>query len=521
MTDTAHASPRSRVAHRPPRSRAEGLLPHVPRWAGLAIAAMAASTAGWLSGLFMPRGPITGAGVVVAMITGIVVGVVAGVVMRSRWAILVTPLIFVVAYEISRLGTVGPSVDRPDLSSELGVYMLVLGRGFHGVVGLVPIMVGAAVGAGLARRIHGARTPARGWREVSYRARQGGTLLLVIGMAGLAALLTRPGSTDPIVEPDGTPVPGSVAELTTVQLGGHEQTVLIRGRSVDNPVVLYLSGGPGQSDLGYTRSYMTELEEDFVFVVWDQRGSGTSYAALDPTDTWTLDQAVADTVALTRYLRDRFGQEKIYLFGNSWGSILGVLAVQSHPALFHAYIGAGQMASPTATDQALYDQILDYAERTDDADLAARMRAYGPPPYEEVMAYGLVIQYYDRLAPYPKTDYFRTQGPPGIDGAGVSEYGPLDKINKLKAIADMGAVMYPQLQQVDFRTQVPQLDVPVYLTQGAHELAARSVPTRQWFDRLAAPHKEWITFADSGHVPQFEEFPRFHEVMVQIAQRHG
>ena len=135
----------------------------------------------------------------------------------------------------------------------------------------------------------------------------------------MAALLTRPGTTDPIVDGQGKPAEGSVAELARVPLGGHEQTVLIRGRRVTDPVLLYLAGGPGQSDLGYTRAYMTEMENDMVFAVWDQRGTGTSYSALDPTETLTLRQAVADTIELAEYLRTRFGKERINLFGNSWG----------------------------------------------------------------------------------------------------------------------------------------------------------------------------------------------------------
>ena len=103
----------------------------------------------------------------------------------------------------------------------------------------------------------------------------------------------------------------------------------------------------------------------------------------------------------------------------------------------------------------------------------------------------------------------------------MSEYGALDKVNKEKAMADMGAVMYPQLQGLDFRTQVPRLDVPVYLVMGAHELSARTGPARAWFDALAAPTKQWITFESSGHVPQFEEFPRFREVLRQIMQNPG
>ena len=45
-----------------------------------------------------------------------------------------------------------------------------------------------------------------------------------------------------------------------------------------------------------TRALFADLERDFVVVDWDQRGVGKSYAALDPPATWTLDQAVSDTI---------------------------------------------------------------------------------------------------------------------------------------------------------------------------------------------------------------------------------
>lgn len=286
-------------------------------------------------------------------------------------------------------------------------------------------------------------------------------------------------------------------------------------------MLLYLAGGPGQSDLGYTPAYMSELENDFVFAVWDQRGTGTSYAGLDPVDTLTLDQTVSDTIRLATYLRDRFGQQKIYLMGSSWGTTLGVLAVQRHPELFHAWIGTGQMASQLASDRIIDRQVVDYAARTGDQALAGRMQGYGPPPYRDMYAYAFLIGYYDKIGLYPKTPYFQTQGPDGIDGSGAVEYGPLDKINKEKAIIDVAAVLYPQLQGVDFRTQVPRLDVPVYLVEGANELSARTGPAREWFDRLQAPAKHWITFENSGHIPQFEEFPRFRAVLADIVRQQS
>ena len=116
-----------------------------------------------------------------------------------------------------------------------------------------------------------------------------------------------------------------------MRLGGADQTVMIRAADPDKPVLLYLSGGPGQSDLAYARVLLEPLTADFVVAVWDQRGSGRSYEALDPTSSLTLQQAVADTVELSEYLRIRFTEQKVYLLGESWGTTLGVLAVQDRP----------------------------------------------------------------------------------------------------------------------------------------------------------------------------------------------
>jgi proline iminopeptidase len=479
------------------------------------------AVAGVIAAHIMPRGPVTAAHVVIGIMAGFVVGGVAGFVLRSRWAILLAPAVFVVANEITRIALTGPTVDRPEFSTMFGLLVLILGRGFQAVIQLLPMMLAAAVGAGVARRVTAGEPRPAGWHRAALWARRAVIVVVTSAIVLLGALLTQPGFTEPFIDADGDPVPGSVAELAEVSLGGKEQAVLLRGRSSTNPVLLYLAGGPGQSDLGYTRAYMTELEEDFVFAVWDQRGTGKSYPALDPVETLTLDRTVQDTIELTSYLADRFDQQKIYLMGSSWGTTLGVLAVQRRPDLFHAWIGTGQMASQLASDTIIYQQVLDYAARTGDEALAERMREYGPPPYRDMYAYAFVIDYYEKIGPYPKTTYFQTQGPPGIDGTGATEYGLLDKINKEKAIIDTAAVLYPQLQDVDFRDQVPALEVPVYLIQGAHELSARTEPAREWFDALQAPSKQWITFEDSGHIPQFEEFPRFRAALAQIVREQS
>lgn len=66
-------------------------------------------------------------------------------------------------------------------------------------------------------------------------------------------------------------------------------------------------------DYFLTEKYPTGLEDDFIVVWWEQRGSGISSSPNIARETLTLEQMISDTIELTNYLRHRFGKEKIYI----------------------------------------------------------------------------------------------------------------------------------------------------------------------------------------------------------------
>ena len=218
------------------------------RRVGPVVAAALAVGSALVSAAITPRGPITTTQVLVSMAAALAVGVGAGLVMGSRWSMLVTPLTFISVFELARLGVNGPTVDGIHPGSLYGLMALVLGRGVHGLLVILPMIVGARFGVELAARL-GKSTMARmgpvGWLM---------TGIFTAGLLAFAVLVARPGTTAPIVGSDGQPLPGSVAELTTVRIGGHDQALMIRGRSIESPVLLHLAGGPGGTDLGAMRA---------------------------------------------------------------------------------------------------------------------------------------------------------------------------------------------------------------------------------------------------------------------------
>lgn len=491
------------------RSRAEEVV--APRFAdhhawvlvGVALPVVAGLVSGWL----MPRGPLTAGQALVGMGVALATGAAAGFAWGNRWGILGVPLAYLIVFELARTHVVGPTVQGVHLFSGVyGVLAFALGHVFPAVLSCAPLLVGAVYGTVLAGQLRGlpGAPVGLGWMVVAPA--------LTVLLALLAGAIARPAATSSIVGQGGDPVAGSVAELTHVIIGGREQALMIRSRSVENPVLLYLAGGPGGTDMGAMRADVT-LEQYFTVVVWDQRGAGKSYAALDPTSAVTVDRLVADAVEVTDYLRTRFAQERVYLVGQSWGSLLGALAVQSRPDLYHAFVGVGQMVSPTATDVVFWEDALAWAESEGNVRLAGRLRRNGPPPYQDLLAYDPVVAHEHDWNAYP-----------GFDGSNempatlfVPEYDFMDRVNAFRGFLDSAAILYPQLQGLDLRLSAAQLAVPVTVVIGEYEARGRREPALEWFERLEAPTKDLIVVAGAGHRANFDDPAGFARVMRGVA----
>lgn len=173
-----------------------GHLPHMPtvgqdsrlgqawrdRWVRRGIAVGVPALAALALGFVMPRGPITTGDGLTSMIVGALVGLVAGFALRSRWAMLLAPAVFVAVFELVRLGTDGPTVDGIHTST-YGFFAFAVGRGIHALLALAPMVLGAALGAGLGRRITEGGQVHHGRGRAGLYARRAVAALVGVGLA--------------------------------------------------------------------------------------------------------------------------------------------------------------------------------------------------------------------------------------------------------------------------------------------------------------------------------------------------
>jgi pimeloyl-ACP methyl ester carboxylesterase len=228
----------------------------------------------------------------------------------------------------------------------------------------------------------------------------------------------------------------------------------------------------------------------------------------------TPERYISDGRELVLYLRQRFGQEKVYVLGESWGSALGILLVQRYPELFHAFVGTAQMVAFLETDLICYEFAVNWAEERGDAQRVQQLQTQGPPPY-----YGDDVAW--KQVNYLKDTYAYMNQNPAINtdfntprDLASPEYGLLDKVNWVRGPLDTLGVVYQQLWDIDFREQAPRLDVPVYFLTGRHDVNAPPALIEEYYELLDAPHKELIWFERSGHSPWVSESEKFIDVMV-------
>jgi pimeloyl-ACP methyl ester carboxylesterase len=344
-------------------------------------------------------------------------------------------------------------------------------------------------------------------------------LALVVLLVGFVLVSQWTAHTPSIIGADGQPLPGSIASLEKVKLGGVDQWLIIRGYDVSKPVLLFLSGGPGASEAARFLRFNSELEKHFVVVIWEQRGCGKSYPSLNPKSALTIDQYASDVIELTEILRMRFDEQKIYLVGHSWGTIIGVRAAQARPDLFRAYVGTAQMVDVLETDQVIYEMVLEHSRQAGDTKFVQTLEAQGEPPYlgkNPIQLYATLFgrEYAVYEAPNIKDPEYRRDGDILMLMLKQPEYGWLDRVYYLLGLMNTFNAVYPQLQEMDFRLDAPRLDLPVYLMLGRHDMNNPYQIPEEYFNLLEAPSKQLVFFEDSGHGMIWEEADKFHDPMI-------
>ena len=291
----------------------------------------------------------------------------------------------------------------------------------------------------------------------------------------------------------------------------------MRGADKDNPILVFVHGGPGAVEMPFAWVFQRPWEDVFTVVQYDQRGAGRSYLLNDPATlapTMTVGRYRDDAIELIELLQTRYEKRKVVLLGHSWGSVVGLSVAVKRPDLLHAYVGVGQaidfrdgeragmawtrakaLAAGNSEAVAAIDALVPYPEGDFSIAKADGWRKYAIP-------FGSLMHNKPDL-----TEYFRT---PRLS----PEYTPADIAAWGKGSEFSVATLWPRLAGVSFKP-VTKMKVPIVFLLGRHDYTVPSAVAAAWFEKVDGPSKTLVWLEHSAHMPMVEEPGHFFAALLR------
>ena len=351
----------------------------------------------------------------------------------------------------------------------------------------------------------------------------GVAIACLVLLAVSSALLYRKYLQHKVAQARAITSPNGIESLEPVRIGGIDQWIEVRGQDVNNPILLFIHGGPGIAFMPLSGSFQGPWEKYFTVVQWDQRGAGKTYTSNDEElqrRTMNIPQMEEDTLEVANYLRTRFKRDKIFVIGHSWGSVLGLWLAHEHPEVLYAYVGVGQVVNMEQNEVAGYQDALQEARNRHNDE---------------------AIKDLEGIAPYPSatSDLAKTQtargwegnllGPPagGPDFTDVKrlltdlvsspEYSLADDYSFIHGQMSLFSIkiLNPEMMKIALDKLGPEFRVPIFFFEGRRDPFTRPTPVWDYSQAIKVPQKDFVWFENSGHFPFFEEKDRFAEELVR------
>lgn len=324
----------------------------------------------------------------------------------------------------------------------------------------------------------------------------------------ISALIALCGTAGNAASSDNTRTPLVIDSFEPLEINGTKLWVLIRSSNPDNPVFMYLHGGPGHSIIPWAHYATDKLTEKFTVVHYDQRGTGMSLDEKMNRNTLTMNQFMDDCLKVTLYLKKRFRKDRIYLLGHSWGSVLGMRMINRYPQHYAGYIGVGQIVSFSKQTQTSRDWMV------------SRIRANGNDPEELDTARnaGFFDGYQRLLGKYRGTIHRITWEEANairIDSPYRKSDYTDDLFRRGLMFTHSGGNLYSAYTQADFFKEIPSVRVPVFFFCGRYDYLTSSPDVAKYERFVKAPVKKLFWFENSAHRVDIEEPDLFQKRIVE------
>lgn len=282
----------------------------------------------------------------------------------------------------------------------------------------------------------------------------------------------------------------------TLSVGKIKQIISYKGNQ-NAPLILFLHGGPGSSRMNQAEKFSNKLQDHFLVVQWDQRDAGKTLALNKSSVPITLELMENDTYELIKLLLKKFNKKKIYLAGESWGTVLGFKMAEKHPELLNAYIAFSPVIDQSKSEQILLDKLKADAKEKGNATAEKELNTVKIPFENSDQIY------------YSRKWMFNYDGQPFADKdtIAVKEY--------LKAWSDTWMPTWNKAVKQNLFKELPSVKCPVYFFIGKKDLQTNYTIAEKYFESLKAPKKKIFLFEDAGHSVLTEKSEEVQKIIIE------
>ncbi len=302
-------------------------------------------------------------------------------------------------------------------------------------------------------------------------------------------------------------IKNGVDEEIYLNLGGQEQYVLMRGMNVNNPVIIYLHGGPSSPDSFISYGFTNYLIDNYTIVSYDQRGCGKTYfhnIKIDSNnESISYEQSLDDLNDLVDYSLKRFNQKQVIILGHSYGTILGSEYSLRYKEKVSTYVAIAQVTSIEKTDLYSYNDALIKANEA------------GDDTSELILAYENFIKNNDLISLMNLRKITSKYHPAKVSDKSINMalFSPYFGIDDLKwfikqngNLEDYFALNQPLFDYTlnfDVYNNELTYNMPVYFISGDCDWICPIDSIKEYAKKITAPEVKMVTIEGCGHNVQY------------------
>lgn len=300
--------------------------------------------------------------------------------------------------------------------------------------------------------------------------------------------------------------------LDKIILGGVEQWILVRGIDEQKPIILFLHGGPGLPMMPFHQHFQKDIESMYLVVHWDQRGTGKSYSENIPNESMNLSQILSDAHELVLLLKKKYGKDKIYLAGHSWGTIIGMNLINVYPEDFCGFISIGQVVDFKQSLNISYNFVLMKAKETGCEEAVNELIGIGEPPFnEDDTKLSIILKNVGRFGGRMHNE---------INFQSIAkkcrEYTKNDIENIPKGLDFSDRYLWSEVIKTNIMENIIEVKVPIYFVCGKYDYITPMILIEEYYKKINAEFKKMVILENSAHYPYIEEPEKFSQVIIDI-----